>query len=134
MIGILVFTAATQAWFINRLRWYEIIIFLIVSISFLSPEFILNKFYPKYNYLDLNQIHNLKFDTNKETRIKVTRVSEYGERYKLFVIEKNTFKNQFNLEEYGMSLTEENNKIIVDTLKWNGIKQKKPGKLKWDTI
>jgi len=120
LIGILVFTAATQAWFINRLRWYEIIVFLVISISFLSPDFVLNKFYPKYNYLDLSQIQNLKFDTNKETRIKVTRVSEYGERYKLFVIEKNTFENQFNLEEYGISLTKENNNIIVDTLKWNG--------------
>ena len=120
LIGILVFTAATQAWFINRLRWYEIIIFLIISISFLSPEFVLNKFYPKYNYLDLNKIQNLKLEPDKETRIKVTRVSEYGERYKLFVIEKNTFENQFNLKEYGMTLIEEDNKIIVDTLKWNG--------------
>ena len=120
LIGILVFTAATQAWFINRLRWYEIIIFLVISISFLSPEFVLNKFYPKYNYLDLNKIQNLKFEPDKETRIKVTRVSEYGERYKLFVIEKNTFENKFNLKEYGMTLIEEDNKIIVDTLKWNG--------------
>ena len=38
LIGILVFTAATQAWFINRLRWYEIIIFLIISISFVSES------------------------------------------------------------------------------------------------
>ena len=79
-----------------------------------------NKFYPKYNYLDLNKIQNLKFEPDKETRIKVTRVSEYGERYKLFVIEKNTFENKFNLKEYGMTLIEEDNKIIVDTLKWNG--------------
>ena len=47
LIGILVFTSATQAWFINRLRWYEIIIFLLISISLLAPEFVLNKFYPK---------------------------------------------------------------------------------------
>ena len=66
------------------------------------------------------QILNFEFDPNKETRIKVTRISEYGERYKLFVIKKNTFKDQFNLEEYGMSLAEENNYIVVDTLKWNG--------------
>ena len=126
LIGILVFTAATQAWFINRLRWYEIIIFLIISISFLSPEFVLNKFYPKYNYLDINQIHNSKLDPNVETRIKVTRANEYGERYKLFVIEKNTFESKFNLEEYGMTLVKENNQIVVDTLKWNG-KAKKSG-------
>ena len=36
LIGILVFTAATQQWFINRLRWYEIIAFLIISLSYLT--------------------------------------------------------------------------------------------------
>jgi len=124
LIGILVFTAATQGWFINKLRWYEIIIFLLISISLLSPEFVLNKFYPKYNYLDLVQIHNLKFDPKKEARIKVTRVNEYGERYKLFVIEKNTFENKFSLEEYGINLVSENEKILVDTIKWNGLAKK----------
>ena len=44
LVGILVFTAATQKWFINKLRWYEVIIFLFISLSFLAPEFILNKF------------------------------------------------------------------------------------------
>ncbi len=33
LIGILVFTSATQGWFINKMRRYEIIIFLIISIS-----------------------------------------------------------------------------------------------------
>ena len=120
LLGILVFTAATQGWFFNKLKWYEIIVFLIISLSLLSPEFVLNKFYPKYNYLNIDQIQNLKLDSNKEVRIKVTRVSEYGERYKLFVIEKNTFENEFKLEEYGINLIKENDKILVDTIKWNG--------------
>tara|TARA_B100001175_G_scaffold63849_1_gene52050 strand:- start:509 stop:2305 length:1797 start_codon:yes stop_codon:yes gene_type:complete len=124
LIGILIFTSATQGWFINKLRWYEIIIFLIVSISFLSPDFVLNKFYPKYDYLDINQIQNFRLDTNKEIRIKVTRVSEYGERYKLFVIKKNTFESNFNLEEYGISLIKDNDKVLVDTIKWNGMAKK----------
>ncbi len=46
LIGILVFTAATQGWLFNRLRWYEIIVLLFISISLLAPELILNKFYP----------------------------------------------------------------------------------------
>ena len=120
LIGILIFTSATQGWFINKLKWYEIIIFLVISISFLSPDFVLNKFYPKYNYLELDKIQNIKLDPKKEARIKVTRVSEYGERYKLFVIEKNTFNNQYNLEEYGIDLINKENKVIVDTIKWNG--------------
>ena len=124
LIGILVFTSATQGWFINKLRWYEIIIFLIISISLLSPEFILNKFYPKYNYLSIEEINKKQFDCNKEIRIKITRLTEYGERYKLFVIEKNSFDENFSLDDYGMSLVVEENKTIIDTLKWNGIAKK----------
>ncbi len=124
LIGILVFTSATQGWFINKLRWYEIIIFLIISISLLSPEFILNKFYPKYNYLNIEEINKKQFDYNKEIRIKITRLTEYGERYKLFVIEKNSFDENFSLDDYGMSLIAEGKKTIIDTLKWNGIAKK----------
>jgi TRAP transporter 4TM/12TM fusion protein len=120
LAGILVFTSATQGWFINKLKWYEIIVFLIISISLLSPEFVLNKFYPKYNYQDINNINSIILDPKKEVRFKVTRPSLYGDRYKLFVIDKNTFEEEYNLEDYGINLVKENNKIIVDNLKWNG--------------
>ena len=36
------------------------------------------------------------------------------------MIDKNSFKKEYNLKEYGISLAKENNKIIVDNLKWNG--------------
>jgi TRAP transporter 4TM/12TM fusion protein len=120
LAGILVFTSATQGWFINKLKWYEIIVFLIISISLLSPEFILNKFYPKYNYQDINNINSVILDPKKEVRFKVTRPSLYGDRYKLFVIDKNTFEEEYNLEDYGINLVKEKNKITVDNLKWNG--------------
>ena len=86
----------------------------------LSPEFILNKFYPKYNYKDINEIHLVKLNPNKEIRFKVTRPSPYGERYKLFIIKKDSFKKEYNLEEYGINLIKKDDKIIVDTLHWNG--------------
>ena len=120
LLGILVFTSATQGWFINRLKWYEIIIFLIISLSLLSPEFVLNKFYPKYNHQDIDTINSIILDPKKEVRFKITRPSLYGERYKLFVIDKNTFEKEYNLEEYGISLVKQENRIIVDNLKWNG--------------
>ena len=124
LIGILVFTAATQRWFFNKLRWYEIIIFLIISISLLSPDFALNKFYPKYNYKELNNLHLVNLEPNKEVHLKVTRLSEYGERYKLFVIKKNTFENNFNLDEYGINFVKDADKIVVGTLKWDGLAKK----------
>lgn len=124
LTGILIFTSATQRWFFDKLRWYEIIIFLVVSISFLSPEFILNKFYPKFEYKDLNKIHLINLEKHKDVHIKVTRYSEYGERYKLFVINKNSFDQKFNLEQYGLTLINKDNKVIVDNLKWNGLAKK----------
>ena len=120
LIGILVFTSATLGWFVNKLKWYEIIIFLIISISLLSPDFVLNKFYPKYNYEEISKINSLKLDSEKEIQIKITRPSLYGERYKLFVISKNTFEDHFTLEDYGITLLVQDEKIIVDNLKWNG--------------
>ncbi len=120
LIGILVFTSATQGWFINKLKWYEIIIFLVISISLLSPDFVLNKFYPKYNYEDITKINLIKLDSTKEIQIKITRPSLYGERYKLFVISKNTFEDKFTLEDYGITLMKQDDKVVVDNLKWNG--------------
>ena len=92
--------------------------------SLLAPEFVLNKFYPKYDYKEINQINSLKLDPKREARFKVTRLSEYGERYKLFVINKNVFENNFTLEDYGINLIKEEKKLIVDTLKWNGLAKK----------
>ena len=42
------------------------------------------------------------------------------------MIKKNTFENEYNLEQYGISLVKKENMIVVDTLKWNG-KAKKSG-------
>ena len=126
LVGILVFTAATQGWFINRLRWYEIIIFLFISLSFLAPEFVLNKISPKYNQLQLSaeKIQSLYFESEREIHIKVTRRTEYGDRYKLFVINKGSFQEDFNLETYGLKLVQEENILVVENLDWKGLAKK----------
>ena len=63
--------------------------------------------------------------------IRVTRPSEYGERYKLFVINKNSFEKKYTLENYGINLIEDQNRILVDTIQWNGLaKKNKFGKIK----
>jgi len=126
LVGILVFTSATQGWFVSKLRWYEIIIFLFISLSLLAPEAVLNKFYPKFEQqqLSVEKIVPLSLEANREVHIKVTRPSEYGDRYKLFVINKKSFNQNFNIQDYGIGLTEENNKIIINKVSWNGLAKK----------
>ena len=126
LIGILVFTAATQGWFITKLRWYEIIVFLFISLSLLAPEAVLNKFYPKFKQqqLSVEKIVLLSLEADREVHIKVTRPSGYGDRYKLFVINKNSFNQNFSVRDYGIDLVEKNSKIIIDKVIWNGLAKK----------
>ena len=135
LIGILVFTSATQGWFFKKLKIYEIIVFLAISISFLAPEFVLNKFYPKFDEKDLsvNILQNSSFDPSKQVHIKVTRLTAYGERYKLFVIDKGDFADTYDLEKFGIILDEKDNQLIVRKLDWKG-KAKKYGIRKGDII
>ena len=65
--------------------------------------------------------------------IKVTRVTEYGERYKLFVIDKGSFKDDYNLMDFGINLADDNNQVIVDKLNWKG-QAKKSGMQMGDII
>ena len=126
LIAILVFTAAMQGWFIKKLKWFEIIAFLLISMSLFRPGFILDKIYPKFNYTDLNvqKIDKQVLEFNREVHIKVTRRTEYGDRYRLFVINKNSFEENYFLKEYGIDLIDDEGRITVDMLKWNGLAKK----------
>ncbi len=127
LTAILIFTAATQGWFINRLKWYEIVVFLLISMSLFRPGYILDKFYPKFEeqILKAEEVQSLTFDPKREVHLKVTRRTEYGDRYKLFIIEKDSFENNFNLEDYGINLINKEGRLTVDTLKWNGLAKNK---------
>jgi len=126
LIGILVFTAATQAWFVNKMRWYEIVVFLLISLSFLRPDYVMDKFYPKFEYsqLQINNLEMVNLKPDHDVHIKVTRNTDYGERYKLFVIEKNSFDINYSLKDYGISLADQEGKTIIDTLNWKGLAKK----------
>jgi TRAP transporter 4TM/12TM fusion protein len=126
LIAILVFSSATQGWFINRLRWYEIIAFLIISMSLFRPDYILDKINPKFNTqtLQASQVKSLSFENSREVHFKMTRRTGYGDRYKLFVIEKNSFKENFSLEDYGVNLINKNNKLSIASVKWDSLAKK----------
>ena len=94
--------------------------------SLFRPGYILDKFYPKFEkqVLQVDTLNSIEFDPQREVHVKVTRRTEYGDRYKLFVIEKESFDKKFNFEEYGVNLINEDGRLTVDTLKWNGLAKK----------
>ena len=126
LLAILIFSSATQGWFVNKLRWYEIIIFIIISLSLFRPDYILNKFYPEYEYsqLQLNNLKSISLKTDRDVHIKVTRRTEYGDRYKLFIIKKDTFNENYSLKDYGINVVDQEGRMTIDTLKWNSLAKK----------
>ena len=126
LIAILVFTAATQGWFINKMKWYEIIVFIIISMSLFRPDYVLDKFYPKYQYtkLQINNLETINLKPDYDVNIKVTRRTEYGDRYKLFVIKKNSFSKNYSLRDFGINLVDKEGRMTIDSLEWNGIAKK----------
>jgi TRAP transporter 4TM/12TM fusion protein len=127
LIAILAFTSATQGWFVNKLRWFEIIIFLVISMALFRPGFIMDQFSPEFNQVQLNtnSINEFKFNKDQNVQIKITRQTAYGPRYKMFEIKKNEIENNFSIEEFGINVATQDNQIIIDTLKWNGEAKKK---------
>ena len=126
LLAILIFSSATQGWFVNKLRWYEIIIFIIISLSLFRPGYILDKFYPEYEYsqLQLNNLKSINLKTDRDVHIKVTRRTEYGDRYKLFIIKKDTFSENYSLKDYGINVVDQEGRMTIDTLKWNSLAKK----------
>jgi len=123
LIAILVFTSATQGWFFNKMRLYEIIAFLFIAMCLFRPGFIVNKFYPEFNEkkLIVESIKELTFKPDEEIRIKIQRLTNYGPRYKLFEINEDQFKNKFKIDDLGIELINKDKKLIVNNLKWNSI-------------
>ena len=126
LLAILIFSSATQGWFVNKLRWYEIIIFIIISLSLFRPGYILDKFYPEYEYsqLQLNNLKSINLKTDRDVHIKVTRRTEYGDRYKLFIIKKDSFSKNYSLKDYGINVVDQEGRMTIDTLKWNSLAKK----------
>ena len=47
-------------------------------------------------------------------------IMKIARKYKLFVIDKDKFENYYNLEEYGVTLVDQNDQLTVDKLNWKG--------------
>ena len=123
LIAILVFTAATQRWFLTQMRWYEVIAFLIIAMSLFRPGFILDQFYPEYNTKNLSSenIRLATFKPDEIVRIKITRQSNYGKRYKLFEIPENKFNKDFQIKDLGIEVSDKEGKLVIEFLQLNAV-------------
>ncbi len=126
LIAILCFTSATQGWLLTRLRWFETITLLLITVCMFRPDFIMNQIYPEYKAYELNFEEKYNYESDQKIRIHITRYTDYGERYKLFVfpIKKGSYSSL--LEATGLDIEKnKNNKSEVIDMVFMGEAEKK---------
>ena len=126
LIAIFSFTSAAQGWLLTRLRWYEIIMLLIITVSMFRPDFILNRIYPEYTSFNQDFNEEIFYEEKRKVRLHVTRYTDYGERYKMFafMIDPNTTTSVLDLIGLELEKNDNDNYDVVN-LNYMGAGEKK---------
>ena len=105
LIAIFSFTSATQGWLLKKLRIYELILLLLITLSMFRPDLIMNIFVPEYKDFNKGISEKLIFNEKRKLRFHITRHTDYGERYKLFAFEIPENKEIFVFDYIGVELS-----------------------------
>ena len=120
LVAILSFSSATQGWLLIRNRWYETMVLLLATWILFLPNAAMSRIWPEFE--------NVKFDTftqgqlvleqGQQVRLHVTRHTDYGDRFKLFVFPAK-LGGPFSADDLGMHLAfEEQQGWVVQSLSY----------------
>ena len=126
LVAILSFTSATQGWLLTKLKWYEIILLLLVSICMFRPDYVMDTFVPSYTSYEANLNKQLTFKKGDSVRLHITRHTDYGPRYKLFTfpVDINSTKSILDIAEIEVSKTADK-KLEISNLTFMGEGEKR---------
>ena len=126
LIAILAFASAAQGWLLIRLRWYEIIALLFVTVSMFRPDFIMNRVFPEYTSIEQDLSKSIQYEEERKLRLQVTRYTDYGERYKMFVfpIEPNTKASVLEISGLELEKNDDDNFEVVNLVFMGPAEQK----------
>ncbi len=89
LLAILCFSSATQGWLFVKTRIYERVLLLVVMFALFRPDYVMDQFFPSFAPIALDKFVSGEYtvEPGRKVRFHVVRETDYGDRYKLFVIE-----------------------------------------------
>ncbi len=128
LIAILSFACVTQGWFVTRMNVSERVLMMMVVVMLFRPDAIMNQIYPQYEPIEFSQVTSHESEVlpaDRALRLHITRETEYGDRFKLFVIPaiESSTQPQLNLGARG-GLTvelETEDRLYVSNTVFNGL-------------
>lgn len=131
LTAILCFAAVTQGWLLTRLNLIERVLLMVVVVALFRPDALMNRVFPQFAPMELAQVASVDasaLPADRAIRLHVTRETEYGDRYKLFVIspaETTANQNQALNDRTGLTLElEDDGRLYVANTQFNGPAEK----------
>ena len=123
LIAILAFTSVTQGWMIVKLKLYEAALLFVVVVALFRPDFVLNQVYPEFERIEFERFvaGEIFVEPGRKVRFHVVRETDYGDRFKLFVVETPEGEAWGRGGPYGIELAQaEDGRKRVANLDFNG--------------
>lgn len=122
-IGLMLFAAASQGYFIVKCKAWETICLILIAFTLFAPQFWIDQIFPDYIDGDITKIDDeiKKVSVGQQFKIRVKGLDFNTDEIK----EKNVYISVANedktkvIEEYGLVLRKDGDKLIVDDLKFN---------------
>ncbi|GEM74308.1 TRAP transporter permease [Vibrio sagamiensis] len=123
IIAMLIFSAATQGWWLTRNKWWETVILLVLTFSFFRPGFWWDMIYPAHTVspgVEVTQIaQNLKPGETLKLRVAGENLEgKYQEKTVRLPFEEQAKTGEERITSMGLMLQESDNKMLVDMVEF----------------
>jgi len=133
-IAMLVFAAATQGWFFDRLRAWEIPLLLLIAFSLFRPGFWMDMIVPPFQDVAPAEIVQAAEATapGSELRLRIAGLDQFGSPVEFVapITMPEGATGQEKIEAAGITLREDGEKILIDDVAFDSAAQK--AGLDWD--
>jgi len=133
-IAMLVFAAATQGWFFDRLRAWEIPLLLLIAFSLFRPGFWMDMIVPPFQDVAPAEIVQAAEATapGSELRLRIAGLDQFGSPVEFVapITMPEGATGEEKIEAAGITLREDGEKILIDDVAFDSAAQK--AGLDWD--
>ncbi|WP_416885609.1 TRAP transporter permease [Marinospirillum sp.] len=124
-LAMLVFSAATQNWFLVKNRWYETLLLLLVAFMLFRPGYWMDKIHEPYEDFDPIELVEViqQVDAESVLRLRIAGEDAFGDLREFVVllpVPKGDEVDQ-RLEKLGLELFEDNGQMMIDNVTFGSL-------------
>ncbi|MCB2055813.1 MAG: TRAP transporter permease, partial [Geminicoccaceae bacterium] len=117
-VAMLVFAAATQGWFIDRCKWWEIPVLLLIAFTLFRPGFWMDMISPPFQEVDPTNLAAAAERTpaGQDLRVRIAGLDQFGSPMETVAVitMPEGATGEEKLEKAGLTLRQDGDKVIID--------------------